>query len=189
MNKTYMTISNDEKEALKQCINKNFKKFRSDPIEDGWVFHNLALYIDDNIYRIRNEIEPTDYFGYPDDVSKIHFESIQENEVESWLENVKQIDVEINDKIKKIFIINEKQTKYKNNESVHEMYFTKGIVFETSLRQYSFMKEEWDYEEHIEIDRGVNVIDKLLTLYKKEDKEMIDDGITYTFERSVEEIK
>ncbi len=191
MIKTYVTFSDKEIDTLRNCINKPFKKYRADPIEQApWVWERVALYIDDKIYLLRNEIEAIEFFDFGlEDVSKLHFENVEESEVHSGLVGVQQVDTNINDRIKRIYLINEKQTRFQDDVPVSEMYFTKGIVFETDLRQYSFMKEDWDFEVHIELDRGSNVIDKLLSNYEKEDREDMDTGCLYVTERTVEEIK
>ena len=183
-------ISEEEKSLLKSFLNKKLLKYRADDNDDPrfkyYIYLKVFIFIDDKILQIRNEVEPIKYFGELEDVAKLHFELVKENEISSGLLNRKQKDTFINEIINKIFIINEKQIEYYNDNKNYEMNYTKGIIFETNLNQYAFIKDSWDLDEDIEIEIGSNVINKVLNEYDKEEKD--SDEWVVKIERTIEEL-
>ena len=177
----------EQRELLLQCKNKKFIKYKADPFRfSNTVYNKLGLFIGNNTYQIRNEIERQDYFGDTEDVARFFFEEINKDDIKSGLENIEQIDTIVDSKIINIYLIQEKQTLIENNEKTYEVNLTRAIIFKTEDREYAFVKDIW-FSEEIEIIRANDLVKKLSTEYEKENHEFQDGCILYT-ERYIEEL-
>lgn len=180
-------FNNVQKEMLAQCKNKRFMKYKADPFKyTNTVYNRIGLFISNKTYQIRNEIETQDYFGNEEDVAKFFFEEIAKDDIRSGLENTQQIDTMIDSRIVGIYLIQENQKLMENKGNTYEVNLTRAIVFETEDREYAFIKDVW-FSEEIEIIRGNDLTQKLLTDFDKEDSEFGDNCILY-IERYIEEI-
>lgn len=169
---------NDEQiNNLKWTIGKKFKKYKSDPFKfTNTVYGVVGLYIGSKVFVLKNEIEEQDYYGVKEDVAILNFRETKNNEIESKISNVKQISVDIESNIKDIVLINETQTLYENGLKTYEVKLTRGIIIKTEAREYAFVKDVW-FSEQIEIIRGDNLEEKLLSNYDREDTEFSKNGI------------
>lgn len=147
--------------VFEQMIGKTFHKYRS----DEFVFNNsvtgtVGIFVDEKVYKFRNEQKTVDYFGEQDDYAVFEISTSSENEIKSFFDNTKQIDTPINQIIKKITIINENQQLFKNGIQAYNVWLTRGVIFDLGDREVAFKKDTCPFSEEIEIYRGYDLISK-----------------------------
>ncbi len=155
MKQTDVRLNADNIEILKSCIGKKLKNIK----HDEFTFTNSSLQaveleIEDKKIYLYNLAEQQDYFGSIEDVAIFTVES----EKYPFVENKEFINIPINENIKKIFVIQENQKLFENNEQIYDIWLTRGLIFDLDQHQVAFKKAVW-LSEDIYIQKGYNLIE------------------------------
>jgi len=184
MKKVDMRFNN---ESLKNLIGHNFNKYRCDKFEfTNSVTQIVGLYIGDEIYRLTNIQESVDYFGNTDDYAVFKMSSAIDEDIRSAFVDTEQIDNPINQEIKSIILINERQRIYKENICTYDVYLTRAIIFRFSENEICFQKDFTPFSEEIFIMKGYNLADSLME--NTDFLEEWDDDLTPKCETEIVEI-
>ncbi len=158
---TNTTLNNNDIDFLKSLKGKNFETYYCDRFTFntsayGIVYFNIAK----QSFALTNMLEEMNYFRAKDDNAVFHIKhDIKERK--SLLVNVELIKHEINNKIEKIYIVND--TTSLTFDNVEYQYITTmGIVFEVEGgRQFGFERTV-DFSEDIFVIIGNDVINKFV---------------------------
>ncbi len=175
---------------LKGFTNKKFIKFKSETLKFVPVFQQLiGFYIDDKIYKLSNYVEAQDYYGDIEDVGVFHLKEIDEEDLNKDFGDVKTDITNISERINKIYLIQEKQELHESSGVNYVVDLTRAIVFQLDTRQIAFVKD-WCFGEGIEVQRGTNVLNKIMNDYEREDHEVgtEEEESVLKIERYLEEI-
>lgn len=91
------------------------------------------------IYGLLNERKSILYFDSIDDVALWTFKKVGQNDIHLFFENVKQIDTPVDEKIRKITLVNEHQKVTISNKN-YEMWVTRAIIFHLENKDIYFKK-------------------------------------------------
>ncbi|MCQ2911248.1 MAG: hypothetical protein MJ244_03580 [Clostridia bacterium] len=173
INKTF------DKEILE--ILSNLKKHKLIKLKhDQFMVNNSVskyIYINVDSYWLclKNEFEVIDFWGDKEEVSFYDLSYVDENDIKPYYDNTALIYETVESIIKDIYIINEKQEAYINNELYETIDFVRALILKTETKTYVFEKDIWLSEE-IYIYQGEEIINSLMNDYKKIDNEAFDDG-------------
>lgn len=177
-----------DQELIKSFIGKNFKQYKCDPfVYSNSVSEICGIYINDEIYLLKNVQQVVDYFGTQDDIAVFSLTKAEESEIKSCYENTEQVITPVKEIIDTVTLINEHQTIYKGGVQEYDVWLTRGIVIKTAVREYSFSKSTVPFSEEIEIFKG----DDALLQYEdgSDFLEGWDEGIEPHVEQTVVIIK
>ena len=161
-----------EESLLKSLIGQKLIKLRHDAyINSNVSFRKVSFFVEDKIYILSNLLEFMDFMwdnedGYGDeDVAVFSFSECNEeatNEKYGFGDNLKIIDVPVNEIIKDIIVIEDNVKAYdsKTKEFVSEYEYVKGVIFVFEGFKYCFSRGDW-FIEHIDINKGVDPESKL----------------------------
>ena len=173
-----------DQELIKTFIGKNFKQYKCDPfVYTNSVSQICGIYIDDEIYALKNIQQVVDYFGTQDDIAVFSLAKAEESEIKSCYENTEQIITPAKEAIESVTLINEHQTITKDGVQEYDVWLTRGIIIKTTSREYSFAKSTVPFSEEIEIFKG----DDALSQYEdgSDFLEGWDEGIEPNVEQEV----
>ena len=173
-----------DQELIKTFIGKNFKQYKCDPFAyTNSVSQICGIYIDDEIYALKNIQQVVDYFGTQDDIAVFSLAKAEESEIKSCYENTEQIITPAKEAIESVTLINEHQTITKDGVQEYDVWLTRGIIIKTTSREYSFAKSTVPFSEEIEIFKG----DDALSQYEdgSDFLEGWDEGIEPNVEQEV----
>lgn len=145
---------------FKPLIGKKLNKYRSDP----FIFKNsvcaiIGFYIEGKYYRLYNEYKNFEYYGDYDDYAMWKFEECKQNDIKSYFSNTIQYDTPVNEVIKKIVLVNEKQTVTIDNTQ-YEVWITRDIIIYTDNKEFLFEKDTTPFSQEIFILKGHNLIEQ-----------------------------
>ena len=169
---------------FKTFIGKPFRKYRCDEfIYTSSVTQIVGFYIGDEIFKMTNILEPTDYYGVKEDIAICKFNFCEEPEIKSAFVDGRLTDSPINGIINQIKMINEHQQVFTNNTLEYDVWLTRGIIFSVDGRELSFEKDVVPFSEEINIRKGYELIDS----FGKEDGfvEGWDENIRAQVEREL----
>lgn len=156
----YYTDMRLNKQLFKNMIGHKFIKYRCDPFTyTNTVTAIVGIYIDDKIYRIKNEQKTIQYFDSIDDVAVWNINETNESNIHSYFEDTQQIDTPVEENIKNITLVNEHQT-VEINHIKYELLVTRSIIFHLETKDIYFEKDPTSFSEEIEIKRGHHLINK-----------------------------
>ena len=147
-------------EIFKNMIGHRFVKYKC----DAFVYTNsvtgiVGIYLDDGIYKIKNEQESIQYFDSIDDVAVWNINKVENSDIQSYFDNTQQIDNPVDEIIKKITLVNEHQT-IEINHIKYELLVTRSIIFHLETKDIYFEKDHVSFSEEIEIKRGHDLINE-----------------------------
>lgn len=146
---------------FQKMVGKQFLKYKCDPfVYTNSVTSIVGLYIDDEIFSLKNNQTTVDYFGTEDDCAVFSVEKVQEDDIISLFDDVEQIDTPIEEAICKITLVNENQRIFENGEYTYDVWLTRGIIFHFKEREISFEKDNVPFSEEIVIQRGYDLMEK-----------------------------
>lgn len=147
--------------VISSLAGNTFNKYKSDPfIFTSSVYGIIGVYIGDEVYRISNFIEPTDFYGKDEDVAIFKFELAQDEDIHSYMDDGELIETIVDAQIRKIIVVNEHQKLFHNDIQTYDVSLTRGIIFEMEdERQIAFEKDIW-FSEEINIHKGQDLISK-----------------------------
>lgn len=145
---------------FKTLIGRCFKKYRCDAFEyTNSVTGIVGIYIGDKTFELRNEQKPIQYFDSVDDIALWTFKEVNANDIHSFFENTEQIDTPVDEKVKKITLVNEYQ-KVEISSNIYEMWITRAIIFHLETKDIYFEKDNTAFSEEIEIKRGHDLVNE-----------------------------
>ena len=148
-----------DQELIKKCIGRDFKQYKCDPfVYTNSVSQICGIYIDDEMYTLRNVQQVVDYFGTQDDIAVFSLTKAEESEIKSCYEDTEQVITLVKEAIESITLINEHQTISKKGVQEYDVWLTRGIIIKTASREYSFAKSTVPFSEEIEIFKGDNAL-------------------------------
>ncbi|MDO4854932.1 MAG: hypothetical protein Q4A43_05965 [Coriobacteriia bacterium] len=154
-------LPKSQKTLLKELIGKEFKKFRCDKFHfRPAVYQIIGLFVGDNQYALKNEIQPIDYYGSEEDVAVLSFDQVDEQEISSHVIGGKQVDTPINQQINNIRLVEDTHIMSLGEEDAYRFSYTKAIIFDLKDRQIVLEKDIW-FSEDILIYRGLNAESKI----------------------------
>ena len=134
---------------IKRLVGKKFKRYTCDPfLFSNSVTQNIGLFIDADVFILKNEQKEVDYFGEAEEMAVFQLLPAQERDVKSAFIDTEQIRTVVNQKIARIQLINEEQ-----RVSDHEK-----ILFFLEDREISFEKDQVPFSEEIFIQKGDHLI-------------------------------
>lgn len=143
---------------FKDMIGHKFIKYRCDPfLFTNTVTGVVGLYIGDNVYKILNEQEAITYFDSLEDVGVWKINEVEDSDIQSYFLDTKQIDNPVNEKIKKITLVNEHQIVIIKSVK-YELWVTRSIIFHINNKDIYFEKDSTFFSEEIEIKKGHDLI-------------------------------
>ena len=143
---------------FQSMIGKAFHKYKCDQFTyANTVTGVVGIYIDDKVYKLRNEQESINYFDTIDDIALWNIKEVSDNDIKSFLINNIQIETPVNEIIKSITLINETQNAVIENTN-YELQITRAIIFHLTNKDIYFEKDNVSYSEEIEIKRGCDLI-------------------------------
>ncbi len=147
---------------IKRWIGKKLIQYKNDPFEfTNSVTQIIGLYIDEDIYSLTNIQEKVDYFGTTDDIAVFKISQSNNSQIVSALKDVEMIITPVNDVIKSIRVINEKQKITQNEEDSYEVWLTRAIIISVGGREISFEKDTVPFSEEIIIRKGYNLAESI----------------------------
>lgn len=146
---------------LKKTIGQQFIKYKCDPFTfNNCVFERLGLYFEKDILLLLNEVHVVDYYGTPEDICLLEIFEAEDEDIKSGLEDTEQVSIPVNGILKKITLVQERQSLFKNNIQTYEVLITRGLILHTDDgREIAFVKTN-PFVEEIAIIRGNNLIDE-----------------------------
>lgn len=176
------TLSETDLTVLKSLIGKKLNKIVHDEfIYNDSVYMKVCFFIDNQIYKLVNDLETINYYGSNEDISFIKFSDCSAEDVCSEVVDMKQIETIFDKEIQNVIIVNEKQ-KVKNEKESYDFTFTQGIVFDLGDSQIGFEKLS-DFSEEICIYKCSNAIKKFSSVDDFSDD--FDEGIKANAEREL----
>ncbi len=148
-----------DQELIKSLVGKNFKQYKCDPfVYTNSVSQICGIYIDDEIYALKNVQQVVDYYGTQDDIAVFSIEKTDDFQIKSCYENTEQVITPVKEAIASVTLINEHQMLRKNGIQEYDVWLTRGIIIKTASREYSFSKSTVPFSEEIEIFKGENAL-------------------------------
>lgn len=152
-----------DQELIQSWIGQKFDKYRCDPfIFTNSVAQIIGLYIGHEVYALTNLQESVDYFGYTDDYAVCKLFITDNARIKSPFIGVEMIDTPVGDTITAVTLVNEEQKLAIQGEPAYDVWLTRAIIIEAGGREISFEKDTVPFSEEIIIQRGYNLLDKIL---------------------------
>lgn len=154
-------ITRCNSDVFKKMLGKRLISIMHDPfIYSNSVYGIVGLNVDGTFYKITNEIQVRDYFGAEEDVAVFNIVNSDRNAIHSHIEDVKMIEMPVNQLIKRIKVVNEHQKLFEQGQQTYDVWITRGFIIELKDGlEISFEKEIW-FSEDINIERGYKLDDK-----------------------------
>ena len=152
-------------DIFKEMIGKKLISIMHDPfVYTNSVYGIAGLNVADSFYKISNKTEVRDYFGVEEDVAVFNIMKADKANIHSCIEDVKMIEMPVNQLIKHIKIVNEHQQLFEQEQQTYDVWITRGFIIELADGlEISFEKEIW-FSEDINIERGYKLFDKLFPI-------------------------
>lgn len=152
---------------------------------DPFTFANTSLQIvklqlEESNYFLYSFAEPKDYFGSEEDVAVWSFGNTEYPAVSKKA----FIEMPINEKIQKVFIIQENQKLFEAGSQTYDVWLTRGLVFDFGDHQISFEKSVW-FSEDIIIRKGYDLVNEFSPTENFTDSKHWAPGITASCTREV----
>ena len=148
-----------DQNVFKALIGKCFNKYRCDQfVYTPSVTQIAGLYIGNDIFKITNELETSDYFGTCEEIAVCRFAKCNNEDIKSALAEGQMIDNDINGVIKGVKIVNEHQQVRFNDGNEYDVWLTRGVIFIVDHREISFEKSIVPFSEEINIHEGDDLI-------------------------------
>lgn len=140
---------------LRSLIGEKLLSVKHDP----FTFVNsssqvVQIITDNSVFYLYSFTEPLDYYGSEEDVAVWTIESNRNKVVDQKT----FVETPFNETIKNIYVVQENQRLYQNNQQIYDVWLTRGIIFDFGEHQYSLEKAVW-FSEDIYIQKGYNLID------------------------------
>lgn len=149
------------KEIFNKMVGKRLNYIMHDPfIYSNSVYGIVGLNIEDEYFKVSNQIEVEDFFGAKEDVARFDVIKDQKENIHSYVDGVNMSATPINQLIKGILVVNEHQQLFEDEQQTYDVWITRGFIIELADGlEISLEKEIW-FSEEINIERGYNLIDK-----------------------------
>ena len=144
---------------IQRLVGKKFKRYTCDPfLFSNSVTQNIGLFIDADVFILKNEQKEVDYFGEAEEMAVFQLLPAQERDVKSAFIDTEQIRTVVNQKITRIQLINEEQRVSDHEKILYDVFLTRGIIFFLEDREISFEKDQVPFSEEIFIQKGDHLI-------------------------------
>lgn len=144
---------------IKSLVGKKFERYTCDPfLFSNSVTQNIGLFIDADVFILKNEQKEVDYFGEAEEMAVFQLLPAQERDVKSAFIDTEQIRTVVNQKITRIQLINEEQRVSDHEKILYDVFLTRGIIFFLEDREISFEKDQVPFSEEIFIQKGDHLI-------------------------------
>ena len=159
MNKIDVRFTQESINLLYQTIGRTLLCYKHDPFMFSTsVYGTAGLCFEDISLKITNLVEVQDYYGQLEDVAIFKIQQADNNNFVSMIENSTFIETPVHSQIKKIILVNEHQSLYKENIQLYDVQLTRGIIIEVADGlQISFEKNIW-FSEDISIQKGYDLL-------------------------------
>lgn len=140
-----LRINGEAKSLLKSVIGGKLIKYRHDPftITPSFTIQG-EVFFEDKILRVRSEEMAADFFeAGEEEISALFVEKIAEEDAMSACIGIKQIDFPVGEKVKDIWIVDEKIQEFVDNKPGERYDLTRGVVFILEDMQLGFEKDIW----------------------------------------------
>jgi len=161
MKKIDVRFSASEMAEIHSMVGKKMVKYKCDPFEFSTsVFGIVGVSLEDADYAFRNTIEVMDYYGEREDVALFKVERKPFSSVHSLIQNQIMIETPVEATISEIFVVNERQQLFENEEQIYEVLLTRGIIFRfQDGHELSLEKNIW-FSEDITVEKGYDLISR-----------------------------
>ena len=144
---------------IQRLVGKKFKRYTCDPfLFSNSVTQNIGLFIDADVFILKNEQKEVDYFGEAEEMAVFQLLPAQERDVKSAFIDTEQIRTVVNQKITRIQLINVEQRISDHEKILYDLFLTRGIIFFLEDREISFEKDQVPFSEEIFIQKGDHLI-------------------------------
>ena len=153
-----IAFDNEITETIKGMVGKTFEAYSCDPfIFTPNVFGIVGFRIDGKCYKMTSDLETVQRFFSADDVAVMRISACDRSEIVSKMDDGQMIDNPVEDTIRAIDIVNDRET-VTHDEEQKTLYSTKGVIFHlASGNEISFELGTW-FSEMITIRRGYDLI-------------------------------
>lgn len=150
-----------DKELLQSFIGKTFNKYAHPQfVYTKAVSLYVGFMVNDVSYRIENDYEALDYFGWDGEATVLKlYEKDWDDIIKSWEDRA--CITEVQEKIKSITIVNDHYSSFKYNEQDYDYWETRAIIFNFGEYEVSFTKNDCWFSMEIEVNKGNNLIEKV----------------------------
>lgn len=178
-------FSEQEINAFKNMIGKQFEKFKCDPfIYSPMVFGIVGLYVDGTAYKLTSLTETVTRFFNTDDVSVFRIAQVDDTTIKTFMDEGELIETPVASKIVSIDIITDHQTLEHDGE-VHSLDCSVGVIFHLEdTREISFEIKTW-FSEMITVEKGYNLIEKFTSVDDFLDEWEDSDGYNASCTREI----
>ena len=149
-----------DESLIRSFVGKILKQYKcAEFLYTNSVTGILGIEIGDQVYGLINDYEPFDYMSLDDEATVFRFCKMNWIEIESMVNNDINV-MNVNEKIKKIVLVND-HTILKNFHNVeYDMWDTKAIIFYFEEYELCFVKQDCWFSQEIEIYKGYNLLNK-----------------------------
>lgn len=148
--------------VFKQMVGVVFEKYRCDEFKfTNTVTGVVGLFVGNNVFQLVNEVTDCDYFGSNDECAVWSIKEVDGEQIRSALENGKQIDTLVKNRIDKILLVNEKQIMFEDGVETYNVWVTRAMIFVCGNKEIAFIKDEVPFSEEIEILRGHDLLSSI----------------------------
>lgn len=153
MNTIKARISEEVKDFMQSSKGKIFEWFQCDPIdENSSVYMAVWFSVNGRIIRLKNELHNFKIIDQ-DDLAVLSAEFIEEQEICSYLQDVKPERYFINKELLDFKIVRDNIDIFEDNKKVINIDFDTAIIFQFTNNELVFEKEIW-FSEEINIYQG-----------------------------------
>ena len=165
MKKIDVRFSVDDMNLIKNMVGKKMIKYKCDPFEFSTsVYGIVGVFLEDVSVAFTNLVEVMDYYGEQEDVALFKIERRNYDNINSFIQNQKMIEMPVDSIISEVLIVNERQVLFENEEQIYEVLLTRGIIFKfEDGHELSFEKNIW-FSEDITVEKGYDLIDRFTPL-------------------------
>ena len=157
---TSTIISKNEIDLLKSMIGKTFDMYKCDPfINSPMVYGIIGIYIDGKAIKITSLLKKVQRFLETDEVAALQIVETMDENIKTFMDDGKMINLPIKRKIKSISVVNDFQT-IEHKGQIYEFDSTVGLIFMLEDEsEISFEIGTW-FSEMMTIQKGYNLIEK-----------------------------
>lgn len=159
-----------DKALIQSLIGKKMIKYKhAEFIYTNTVTETLGFEVDNSVFELNNDFVKIDYLSIDDEATIFSIFKSNWNKVESMI-NDDINETIINEKIKKIILVNDHTLVNINEKIEYDMWDTKAIIFFFENYEICFAKEDCWFSQQIEVYKGHDLIEKI-----SNGKELVDD--------------
>ena len=118
----------------------------------------LEFMIKNRLFRLNNDFEEIDYFGWDDEATICQLEEVDTSDSNNE-EDV--VDTNVQEKIESIVLVDDHFCLTCYGKPEYDFWETRAIIFKFKEYEISFEKQDSWFSLEIEMNRGYNLIDKI----------------------------